>query len=103
MSRSYKQPLLKDKPRNYKRTPNYWRPIRRVQKQQVKDIGREYFQDKEFFYDYINIKQPKEIINDWVYCDIIYDYRFYNYFTKWWYFNKSIKELEEYRDKLKRK
>ena len=29
MSRSIKKPILKDKPRNYKRTSEYWRKIRR--------------------------------------------------------------------------
>lgn len=55
MSRSYKLPWIKDRPRNIKKSTLYWRVIRRVLKQLVK-------QNKE-------PKSPKEIVNDWNHCD----------------------------------
>jgi len=61
MSRSKKLPIIKDKPRNYKRTALYWRKIRRVNKMEVTQ-GK----------DPIN---PKLLINDYNYCDYILDYR----------------------------
>ncbi len=63
MSRSYKLPIFKDKPRNYKRTAAYWRPIRRATKVAVQQ-GRE-------------IPEPKTIVNDYDYCDYQTDFRFY--------------------------
>ena len=56
MSRSYKKPIIKDRPRNFKKSAFYWRQIRRKLVQEVK-------QNKEV------ILNPKEIVNDYNYSD----------------------------------
>lgn len=55
MSRSYKLPIIKDKPRNYKKSAWYWRRVRRVLRQ--------------FLYREDYIPEPKEIVNDYDYSD----------------------------------
>lgn len=88
MSRSYRIPILKDKPRNYKRTSAYWRPIRRVTKQIVSTykyedelypVGEDYLTEKEFLNRYetndIDLPNPKTIVDDWDYCDYFWDMR----------------------------
>jgi hypothetical protein len=55
MSRSYREPIIKDRPRNYKKSTWYWRTIRRITKMFVK-------QGKD-------VPNPKSIINDYDYCD----------------------------------
>ena len=63
MSRSTKQPIIKDRPRNYKKSTFYWRTIRRVIKNAIRSNEEE-------------IPNPKEIINDYDYSDYKFDYRF---------------------------
>jgi hypothetical protein len=58
MSRSKRKPIIKDRPRNYKKSTRYWRKIRRIWKMEV-DSGKE-------------ITQAKELENDYNYSD----YRF---------------------------
>ena len=64
MSRSYKKSIIKDCPRNYKKSVLYWRKIRRVQKQYVSDN------------EDVIIPHPKSIINDYDYIDYIIDYEY---------------------------
>lgn len=61
MSRSYREPFIRDKPRNSKATSEYWKPIRSKINQLVR-MGK----DEE-------LPHPKTIINDYDYSD----YRFY--------------------------
>ena len=94
MSRSYKIPILKDKPRNYKRTSLYWRPVRRVINQLVSTYKNKYDDSiLDLYYgedsDDLEIKiveensimlgteipDPKSIISDWDYCDHYWDFR----------------------------
>ena len=56
MSKSYKLPWVKDKPRRHNRTSAYWRLVRRV-------INNEVRLSEEF------LSLPKEIINDYDYCN----------------------------------
>ena len=71
MSRSTKKPILKDKPCNHKRTSEYWRKVRRSIENRLRTytvgIGSEDLQDidEPFF------PQPREIVNDYDYCDWI--------------------------------
>lgn len=58
MSRSKRKPYVKDKGMS---TQEYWGSIRRIWKQQINSI---YFWDEDF-----NFKHPKEIHNDYDYCD----------------------------------
>ena len=68
MSRSRRQPVIKDRPRNSKKTAEYWRPVRRVMNQTVRGLN-ELTEDD-------NIPDPKEIVNDYNYSDYNIDYRF---------------------------
>lgn len=61
MSRSRRKPIIKDKPRNSK-AASYYRKIRRINKQRV-------LQGLEPL-------SPKEIFNDYDYCDYILDLRY---------------------------
>lgn len=68
MSRSRRLPIVKDRPRNDKKSTLYWRTVRRVINEKVK------------FYliapsDDVNLPQPKEIVNDYDYSDYKIDYR----------------------------
>jgi hypothetical protein len=58
MSRSKRKPYVKDKGMS---TQEYWGSIRRIWKQQINSIN---FWDEDF-----NFKHPKEIHNDYDYCD----------------------------------
>lgn len=87
MSRSYRKAIIKERPRNYKKSTIYWRRIRRVINQKVSQL-KLYFDDAKelsmmnedeilgiddtkFMEDYI--PDPKTIINDYDYCDYILD------------------------------
>ena len=67
MSRSRRQPIIKDRPRNEKKSSLYWRIVRRVINSKVRQIIKN---DDE-----IDIPEPKEIVNDYDYCDYVIDYR----------------------------
>jgi hypothetical protein len=58
MSRSRKKPYVRDKGMS---TQEYWGSIRRVWKQQMRGVK---FWDEDF-----NFKHPKEIHNDYNFCD----------------------------------
>ena len=60
MSDSRRKAIIKDRPRNAKKSTLYWRKIRRVIKQLV---GIEE-----------DLPNPKEIVNDYDYCDYTIDY-----------------------------
>lgn len=68
MSRSFKKPILKDKPRNNKRTSMYWRKVRRSTNNKLRTyiyhIGSN-LQD----IDEPSLPQPREVVNDYDYCD----------------------------------
>ena len=76
MARSRRKPVIKDKPRNYKRTSAYWRPIRRIWKQMVNSFGD--YDDKRGRFGYWefddSLPSGKTIINDYDYCDSIWRY-----------------------------
>ena len=71
MSRSTKKPILKDKPRNHKRTSMYWRKVRRSTANKLRTyvvniVGSD-LQD----IDEPLLPKPQEIVNDYDYCDWI--------------------------------
>lgn len=68
MSRSKRIPVVKDGPRNYKKSSYYWRKIRRVIKGRVRYL-QETIEDEV-------LPVPKEITNDYEYCDYRFDLRF---------------------------
>lgn len=95
MSRSKKLPILKDKPRNYKRTSAYWRPIRSRINQIVRGYVNRYddsildlcygedrddlqikIVEENSIMLGVDIPNPKTIIFNRRYCKTIWDYRF---------------------------
>ena len=68
MSRSRKLPIHKDSSRSTKKSSEYWRTIRRVIKSRVR-----YYNET---IDDETLPLPEEIINDYDYCDYIWDSRF---------------------------
>ena len=56
MSRSYKQPILKDSPRNFKKSAIYWRTIRRVINHTIRKFRRDV--------DEMILPKEKSIVND---------------------------------------
>ena len=117
MARSYKLPILKDKPRNYKRTSAYWRPIRSRINQIVRGYTKRYDntilslcygEDRDDLQIKIveensimlgtDIPNPKTIINDYDYCDYIWDYRFIGSWT-----NNNYEENKKEQIKYSRK
>lgn len=86
MSRSRRKPIVKDRPRNEKKSSLYWRIVRRVINGKVRQIIKT---DE----DETDLPQPREIVNDYDYCDYIIDYRDPNWSEK----------HREYIEKQKRK
>jgi len=72
MSRSTKKPIIKGKPRNHKRTSEYWRKVRRSTGNKLRThlvgIDSEDLQDMDEPF----LPQPREIVNDYDYCDWIW-------------------------------
>lgn len=68
MSRSKRKPIIKERPRNYKKSSYYWRTIRRIIKSKVKYLGDDI--------DNKVLPNPKEITDDWDYSDYRFDFRF---------------------------
>ena len=117
MAHSYKLPILKDKPRNYKRTSAYWRPIRSRINQIVRGYTKRYDstilslcygEDRDDLQIKIveensimlgtDIPNSKTIINDYDYCDYIWDYRFIDSWT-----NNNYEENKKEQIKYSRK
>lgn len=68
MSRSNKLPIIKERPRNHKKSTEYWRKVRRVISQSVRKL---FFKDE----DEVVIPNPKEVVNDYDYSDYTIDMR----------------------------
>lgn len=60
MSKSRRKAIIKDSPRNYKKSSKYWRIVRRVQKM---DLNNEK-----------DVRNPKSIVNDYDFCYYKYDF-----------------------------
>jgi hypothetical protein len=67
MSRSIKQPVLKDRPRNFKKSAIYWRTIRRVINHTIRNFKNNW--------DEMILPKEKTIVNDYDYCDYVSDCR----------------------------
>lgn len=91
MSRSRKKPIIKDRPRNAKKSSLYWRVVRRV----INDKVRQILTNPEKEPD---LPEPKEIVNDYDYSD----YKI-NYLDPDWKNIISNKDVNEYIEKQKRK
>ena len=68
MSRSKKEPIVKERPRNHRKSTEYWRRVRRVINQAVRKL---FFKDE----DEVVIPNPKQIVNDYDYSDYTMDMR----------------------------
>jgi hypothetical protein len=68
MSRSKKEPIIKERPRNHRKSTEYWRRVRRVISQSVRKL---FYKDE----DEVVIPNPKEIVNDYDYSDYTMDMR----------------------------
>jgi hypothetical protein len=68
MSRSRRQSVIKDGPRNSKKSSQYWRPVRRVMNQTIRGLDEDSEEE--------NIPDPKEIVNDYDRSDYTFDMRF---------------------------
>jgi len=75
MSKSRRMPIIKDKPRNCKRTSAYWRPIRRIWKHFIKNMYQKYDVRSDYEWNELDIPSPKTLINDYDYCDYWWDFR----------------------------
>lgn len=65
MSRSYRKAIIKDRPKNYKKSSMYWRVIRHSINNTIrscKDLSS------------LDIPNPKSIYNDYDYCDYVINY-----------------------------
>lgn len=91
MSRSRRKPIVKDRPRNDKKSSLYWRIVRRVINDKVRQITKT--PDDE-----VDLPEPKEIVNDYDYSD----YKI-NYLDPDWKNVTSNKDINEYIEKQKRK
>lgn len=91
MSRSRRKPIIKDRPRNAKKSSLYWRVVRRVINDKVRQMFT--YPEKE-----IDLPEPKEIVNDYDYSDYKIDYR-----DPDWKYITSNKDINEYIEKQKRK
>lgn len=60
MSRSVKKPIVKDAPRNVKKSTQYWRHVRKSINQAVRKL---------FYNDEVEIPNPKTIVNDYDHTD----------------------------------
>jgi hypothetical protein len=67
MSRSKRKPIIKDRPRNKKKSTLYWRIVRRVINGRVRILKDNPTEEQ--------LPEPKEIVNDYDYCDWISDFR----------------------------
>lgn len=65
MGKSYKKGIIKDRIRNGNPASAYHKPIRRVQKQYIKQLK---------YNDEIEIPDARIIVNDYDKCDWIWDY-----------------------------
>ena len=90
MSRSRKKAIIKDRPRNVNAAAFYWRRVRSAIKNAIRSC-----RDLEN----LEVPDPKNIVNDYDYCDYIIDYEHDYKPTRWW----TLVDILEYRTKYRRK
>lgn len=90
MSRSRKKAIIKDKPRNYNAAAFYWRRVRAAINNAIRSC-----KDLEN----LEVPNPKNIVNDYDYCDYIFDSEHDYSPRRWW----TRKDIEEARTKNRRK
>ena len=65
MSKSYKKPIIKDRPRNFKKSTIYWRTIRRINNNKIQSFKNNL--------EELLLPKEKSIINDYDYSDYTFD------------------------------
>lgn len=83
MAKSKKLAIIKQRPRNYKKSTYYWRRVRRNWRTSIASNKEE-------------LGSPKVIMNDYDYCDYKIDYEFDNSKSM---FKIGDEELNKYRRK----
>ena len=64
MSRSLRLDIIKERPRNYKKSTAYWRRVRRVMRIAVYNFRKDYKNRIDIIYN-----NPRLIVNDYDYSD----------------------------------
>jgi hypothetical protein len=90
MSKSYKLAIIKDRPRNVKKSSLYWRQVRSSQNNVIRSC-------RDF--EELEIPNAKTIVDDYDYCDYKFDYEFDPYISVNTTREKIAKEKEKYRRK----
>lgn len=116
MGKSVKAPVVKDK-----KSKTYWRQIRSRQRQAIRQFkpdtivnytsfDLEQFKVDEniynwpdgfvglYDYDSLEIPKEKEIVNDYDYCDYVFDERFYKS-SKFYSYETYLENKEKYKRK----
>ena len=111
MADSFKKPIIKDK-----KSKTYWRQIRSRQRQAIRQFKpttetliATYDAEQEkwipevidgypFNYMDLEIPKEKEIVNDYDYCDYVFDERFYEP-SKFYSYETHLKNKEKFKRK----
>ena len=87
MSRSRKKAILKDRPRNAKKSALYWRNVRSTQNNAIRGC-----RDLEE----LEIPHEKTIVDDYTYCDYKIDHEFDNFVSIYHTREDNEKDKEKY-------
>ena len=90
MSRSYKLAIVKDRPRNAKKSSLYWRQVRSTQNNVIRSC-------RDF--EELEIPNAKTIVDDYNYCDYKIDYEFDLYVSV----NNTLENAKKDQTKNRRK
>ena len=87
MSRSTRKAIIKDRPRNGKKSSLYWRSVRSTQNNAIKSCRN---------FEELEIPNEKTIINDYNYCDYIIDHEFDRYISRYQTREDNEKDRKKY-------
>jgi len=87
MSRSYKLAIIKDRPRNIKKSSLYWRNVRSTQNNAIRSC-----RDLEE----LEIPHERTIVDDYDYCDYKIDHEFDKFVSRHHTRDDNNKDKEKY-------
>lgn len=87
MSRSRRKAIIKDRPRNVKKSSLYWRNVRSTQNNALKSC-------RDF--EELEIPNAKTIVDDYDYCDYIIDHEYSNFVSMWHTKEDNKRDKEKY-------
>jgi len=87
MSRSYKLAIIKDRPRNVKKSSIYWRNVRSTQNNAIRSCRN---------FEELEIPNAKTIVDDYDYCDYVVDHEYSNFVSAWHTREDNEKDKEKY-------